>query len=81
MFLFVVVSRQTKKAILCALCVSAVNKSYSALIGENLRLIIPNSLLLVFGPYCSVLSTRYSVLTSAMRHALSCKVTAAYCLP
>ncbi len=39
MFLFVVVSRQTKKVILCALCVSAVNKSYSALIGVGLRLI------------------------------------------
>jgi hypothetical protein len=36
-FLFVVVSRQTKKAILCALCASAVNKSSSAFICVNLR--------------------------------------------
>ena len=36
--LFVVVSRQTKIAILCVHCVSAVNELSSALIGENLRL-------------------------------------------
>ncbi len=39
MFLFVVVSRQTKNKILCALCASAVNKFFSARIGENRRLI------------------------------------------
>ncbi|MFB3108017.1 MAG: hypothetical protein ACE1ZE_01460, partial [Candidatus Binatia bacterium] len=39
-FLFVVVSRQTKKAILCALCASAVNYSSTAIICVNLRLII-----------------------------------------
>jgi hypothetical protein len=39
MFLFVVVSRQTKKGILCDLCASAVNKLLSAMICVNLRLI------------------------------------------
>ena len=43
MFLFVVVSRQTKKAILYDLCVSA-------LIGVNLRLIILSALLSIFNP-------------------------------
>ncbi len=38
MFLFVVVSRQTKDEILCALCASAVHNLLSAIIGENLRL-------------------------------------------
>jgi len=45
MFLFVVVSRQTKKPILCALCVSAVNKFFSARIGKNRRLIAFDALL------------------------------------
>ena len=39
MFLFVVVSRQTKKGILCDLCASAVNRLLSAIICVNLRLI------------------------------------------
>jgi len=41
MFLFVVVSRQTKKVILCA---SAVNKLFSAMIRIKLRLIALNAL-------------------------------------
>jgi len=44
MFLFVLVSRQTKKVILCDLCASAVNKLFSAMIRIKLRLIALNAL-------------------------------------
>jgi hypothetical protein len=44
MFLFVVVSRQTKKVILCDLCASAVNKLLLAMVRINLRLIALNAL-------------------------------------
>ncbi len=50
MFLFVVVSRQTKKGILCDLCASAVNKLLSAMICVNLRLIAFDALRLCARP-------------------------------
>jgi len=52
MFLFVVVSRQTKKIILCDLCASAVKKLLSSMIFVNLRLI------------CSVLAPIFLLLLS-----------------
>ncbi len=44
MFLFVVVSRQTKKVVLCNLCSSAVNQLLSRMIHVKLRLIALNAL-------------------------------------
>jgi len=63
-----------------ALCALRLAAPPSVSICVNLRLIIPKSLLLVLGPYCSVLSTRCSVLTLALRSALSALLPSAYCL-